>query len=228
LISADELIWQERNGKTTLHLGKGPALASVAPDSVYPPPRFETNQPRRSWRLIGEENLKTSTSRSTATAVNESQLLNLAARLNRAPRIPPTYPYGHPLGPSGNAPKTFGHCGGGNHSLPTNVGVRNPAQELGDAFRADLFASFQIEGRQHTTELSLNRDFKNNNRRWRRIQANGGIKKSVGRPRCTLSGEQERNARELLQGGWGINRTARALGIGNGAVSRLKSALGSS
>src|SRR5438874_11442304 len=45
------------------------------------------------------------------------------SRLGAKPVALRPLPYGHPLGPTGTAPKTFGHCGGGlrNNVWATNV-----------------------------------------------------------------------------------------------------------
>lgn len=142
-------------------------------------------------------------------------------------RIPPPYPYGHPLGPSGNAPKTFGHCGSGNQSGFRGGGHK---ESEGDPLIASLAQDFVLRDGYSVESVcpprlsQQERDWRNNDRRWRRIRANGK-KRPVGRPRRDLSAEQEQRARELLQAGWGINRIAKELGIGNDAVSRLKDAL---
>lgn len=165
------------------------------------------------------------TSRSTLTAVNvdsDAQLLNLAKRLK--PRIPPTFPYGHPLGPSGNAPKTFGHCGGGNHSLPAAPSHDAEKSEVAALQEIWPGGGYSIEYVHKRAPLWA-REFKNNNRRWNRILANGGRKRPVGRPRRDLSPEEERSAREMLRSGSGVNRVAKALGLGNNTVIRLKRAL---
>ena len=55
-----------------------------------------------------------------------------------------------------------------------------------------------------------------------RLHKNGRVKKRIGRPR--VGTDIERKVRQLRAQEWGVNRIARALGIGSGTVRRIATA----
>jgi hypothetical protein len=154
-------------------------------------------------------------------------------------------PYNHELGPTGTAPKTFGHVGAGlrNNVVSTNVNKSRKHAflklakmfETGGAFtdvgdgnlvwKPDARLGFHLVGHRplfpYPDVVDANRRFDAERKQYGRIKANGGKRRPVGRPR-TISTDKEKRALELLAAGWGKKRIAKELGTGVSFVQRVK------
>jgi hypothetical protein len=133
----------------------------------------------------------------------------IADKQQARPIAVPTLSYNHELGPTGTAPKTLGHVGGGNHS-----GTARPRPTLDEW---GMRVIWPLAGSQEQK-----RHFEAKRKQYSRIKANGGKRRPVGRPR-TISADKEKRAHELLAAGVGIRRIAKELGTGVSFVQRVKS-----
>jgi hypothetical protein len=130
--------------------------------------------------------------------------------------------YGHPLGPSGNAPLSFGHCGRGNASGGfAKLELRMEAH-YGLVVPMSCSTGWDFGAHEQTERFDgLARGWRNAQRRMYRKRASGGITRPLGRPR-TIDPERERQARELLAAGQSIRATATAVGTGLSFVQRIR------